>query len=155
VADLVAGADRDGRLHDEDRVAVELRQLVDDGPDAREVGVARVGRRRVDADEQEVAADDVVDVEREGEAIAVPLEQLRDVGLVERNLAGAQPLDLLRHDVANHDVVAEVREARARDETDPAGAEDPHACHFAQPSLPLLKEDGVTAAWPVTPPEAA
>jgi hypothetical protein len=38
-ADLLARADRNGRLHDEDRPALQLGQLVDDRPDAREVGI--------------------------------------------------------------------------------------------------------------------
>ena len=59
-ADLLARADGNGRLHDENRPALQLRQLVDDRPDAREVGVAGIGGRRVDADEQELAVGDIV-----------------------------------------------------------------------------------------------
>src|SRR3712207_7722469 len=44
---------RDGRLHD-DRVVARVAQLLDDALDAREVGVARVERRRVDAAEEQV-----------------------------------------------------------------------------------------------------
>ena len=124
-AHLLAGADRHGRLHHEDRAPVELRQLVDHRPDAREVGVAGVGRRRVDADEEELAVGDVVDVEREAEALAVALEQLRRRP---SSWNGTSPrrerVDLLGDDVADHDVVAELGEAGARDEADPAGAED-------------------------------
>ena len=70
-------------------------------------------------------------VEREAEPVAVALEQLGHVGLVERHLAGAERRDLLGHDVANDDVVAEVGEADPRDEADPAGAEDAHRSHRA------------------------
>ena len=109
----------------------QLGQLVDDRPDAREVGVARVGRRRVDADEQELAVGDVVDVEREGQPLGVPLEQLRHLVLVERHRAARERFDLLGHDVADHDLVTEFREARAGDEADPARAEDAHLRHAA------------------------
>ena len=54
----------------------------------------------------------------------VPREQLLQARLVDRDLAGAKPLDPLGEDVAHHDVVTELCEARAGDETDVAGAED-------------------------------
>ena len=47
--------------------------------------------------------------------------------LVDRHAAGPERLDLLGDDVADHDVVAEVGEAGAGDESDPARAEDPDA----------------------------
>jgi hypothetical protein len=40
-----------------------------------------------------------------------------------------QRVDLLRDDVADHDLVPELREARAGDEADPAGAEDAYLAH--------------------------
>ena len=43
---------------------------------------------------------------------------------MERDAPGAQRLDLLGHDVSDDDVVAELGEARARDEADPPGPED-------------------------------
>ena len=128
-AHLLAGADRHGRLHHEHGPAGQLRQLVDDRPDARQVGVARVGRRGVDADEEEVAVGDIGHVERVAQALRVPLEQLRDILLVERHLAPAQRLDLLGNDVADHDVVPELGEARARDEADPTCSEDADFAH--------------------------
>ena len=81
-----------------------------------------------------------LDVEREGEPLGVPREQLGDVLLVERHLAAAQRVDLLGHDVADHDLVAELGEARARDEADPAGAEDPdlRSSRRAEPTFRLL-----------------
>jgi hypothetical protein len=45
----------DGRLGDEDVLAFVRREIVDGLPDAGKVGVARVGRRRIDADEDELA----------------------------------------------------------------------------------------------------
>ena len=51
-ADRLAGPGRDRALHDQHVVAA-LRQLLDHGADPREVGVAGVGRRRVDADEEQ------------------------------------------------------------------------------------------------------
>ena len=63
-AHLLAGADGNGRLH-HDRRAHVLRQLVDDRPDARQIGVARVERRRVDADVDELrAVERLANVER-------------------------------------------------------------------------------------------
>ena len=66
----------------------------------------------------------LVDVERERQPVAVALEQLREPRLVERDAPGAQRLDLLGHDVPDDDLVAELGEARARDEADPPGPED-------------------------------
>ncbi len=43
---------------------------------------------------------------------------------MDRNLASAKRVDLLRDDVADDDVVPELGEAGARDEPDVAGAED-------------------------------
>jgi UDPglucose 6-dehydrogenase len=65
-------------------------------------------------------------LERVGQALGVPLEQLGHALLVERHLAGAQRLDLLRHDVAHDHLVAELREARPRHQAHPAGPEDAH-----------------------------
>ena len=48
---------------------------------------------------------------------------------MERHLAGAERLDLLGDDVADHDLVAELGEAGAGDEADVAGAEDPDPAH--------------------------
>ena len=48
---------------------------------------------------------------------------------MERHLAEPERLDLLRHDVADDDLVPELGEADPRDEADPAGAEDAHPSH--------------------------
>ena len=66
-------------------------QLVDHAVHAREVGVAGVRRRRVDADEHDPAAvEHLGQVEREREAVAVALEQPVDARLVDRHPAVAQ-----------------------------------------------------------------
>ena len=122
---LLAGADGDGALHDHDRAALELRQLVDHRPDAREIGVAGVGRGRVDADEDELRRGGRFGrVQREGQPGGVPLQQLAHARLEERHLARPQLLDPLRDDVANSHLVPELGEAGARDEADPTRAED-------------------------------
>ena len=58
---------------------------------ARQVGVARLGRRRADRDEEELGAvHRLVDVEREAQTAAVPRDQLVEPGLVDRHLARAR-----------------------------------------------------------------
>ena len=57
--------------------------------------------------------------------------------LVERHLAARERLDLLRDDVADDDLVAELGEAGPRDEADPAGAEDAYPCHAPDSTSPL------------------
>ena len=79
-----------------------------------------------------------VDVEREREPLAVALEQLRDVALVERHLAAPERLDLLGHDVADDDLVPELGEAGPGDEADPAGAEDAYLSHRRRTLLAAL-----------------
>ena len=56
-------------------------------------------------------------------------QQLLETRLPDRHLAGAKPLDALGEDVAHHDLVTELREARAGDETDVAGTEDSDLGH--------------------------
>jgi hypothetical protein len=101
---VAAGADRHRRLHDE-RVAVGRRHRVDDARDRGEVGVAGVGRRRADGDEQQPRVlERVGDVRREVQALAVLRDQLREAGLVDRDLARLQALDLVGVDVDAVDV---------------------------------------------------
>ena len=130
-AHLLAGADGNGALQHEHGVALDARELVDDRPDAGEVGVARVrDGRRVDADEQELGAvDRLARVEREGEPLGVLREQLVEARLEDRHLAPLEPVDLLGDDVADDHVVAELREARSSDEADVACAEDADPAH--------------------------
>ena len=123
-ADLLSRPDRNRALHDEQRTLLGRRQLVDDAPDGREVSVPRVRRRGADADEQDRRRGEVGDVKGERQPLTVPLEELHEPGLVERQPAGAQRLDPFRDDVSDDDVVAELGEAGPRDEADPACAED-------------------------------
>jgi hypothetical protein len=58
VAHGAARSDRDGALHRDDDPPVDLRELVDDGPDRGEIGVAGVRRRRADRDVDDVGAVD-------------------------------------------------------------------------------------------------
>ena len=52
---MLARADGHGALHHDDRAAGQVvRKLVDDDPDGAQVGVARLGRRGADGDEEEV-----------------------------------------------------------------------------------------------------
>ena len=128
-AHLLARADRHRGLHHDRRAGV-LRKLVDDGPDTREIGIARVERRRVDADEEELrAVERLAHVERVAEAVAVLREQLFEPGLVDRHRAAAERVDLLRHDVADDDLVTQIREAGTGDEADVAASEDCDSRH--------------------------
>ena len=118
---------------------MELGELVDDRPHARQVGVAGVGRRRVDAHEEELAVRELRHVERVRQPARVALEQLGHVLLVERDLTFPEGFDLLGDDVANDDVVAELGEARTRDEADPTGAEDANLAHGLGVYFPLVR----------------
>jgi len=94
--------------------------------------LAGVGRRRVDGDVDELGAlERLTDVEREHEPFAIPLQQLFEARLVDRHLPRLEPGDLLRDDVADDDVVAQLGEAGAGDQANVARAEDrdPGACH--------------------------
>jgi hypothetical protein len=125
VTDLRAGADRHRALHGDDDLVLDLGQLVDHRPHGRQVGVARDGRRRADRDVHELrAVDRLGDVGREGQPLAVPLEELVEPRLVDRHLTAPERVDLLHDDVADRDGVPQLGEARPGDETDVAGAED-------------------------------
>ena len=119
--------------------ALELGELVDDRPHAREVGVAGVGRRSVDAHEEELAIGDVRDVQRVRQPARVALEELGHILLVERDLTCPECRDLLGDDVANDDVVAELGEAHSRDKADPTGAEDANLAHGLGVYFPLVR----------------
>ncbi len=96
-----------------------------DRVDGAEVGVARVGRRRSDGDEQQPRVlERVAELGREVQALAVAADELREARLVDRDLARAQPLDLLRVDVDAAHLGPELGEAGGGDEADVAGADD-------------------------------
>src|SRR5206468_1418643 len=75
------------------------------------------------------ARDRLADVERERHPLAVPLQQVLEPGLVDRDRAALELLDPLRDDVAQHDLVAKLGEARPGDETHVPRAEDADLGH--------------------------
>ena len=88
-AHLLAGADGHRALHDQDRAALQPRQLVDHCPHTREIGITRVGRRRVDADEHELRGGGGLRcVKRERQPVGIPLHQVFQLGLEEWHLTG-------------------------------------------------------------------
>ncbi len=100
-------------------------QLLDDRPHPREVGVAGVGRRRVDADEEQAGArQQLVHVGGEGDPLGVAAQQVLEFGLVDRHLAAGEGVDLLLDDVAGDHLVAELGEAGRGDQPDPANSDD-------------------------------
>ena len=118
-----AGAARHGRLHHQ-RAALGRRDRVDDRVHRRQVGVAGVGRRRADGDEQQARVlERVGEVGREVQALAVARQQLLEARLVDRDLAAPQALDLRRVDVHAPHLAAELGEAGRGDEADVAGAD--------------------------------
>ncbi len=113
-----------GALHDEGVIGV-LGQLLDDGAHSREVGVARVGRRRVHAAEEEARRfQHVVHGRGERDALGVLHQQLGQAGLVDGHLAAPKRLDLLLIHVERDDRVAQLGEAGGRHQADPADADD-------------------------------
>ena len=121
------GPDGNGALHNHDRpLDVEVaRELVDHGPDRRQVSVSRVRRRRSHRDEEELGAlDRLRDVEGEGHALAVALDELLEARLEDRHPALVEHGDPILEHIAQNDFVTELREAGTGDEADVSGAED-------------------------------
>jgi hypothetical protein len=125
---LLRGADRDGRLVDDDAIAVhraaDLRGGVEDVAHVRRTVLAR---RSSHGDEHDQAvADRVGDVGREVEPalVQVAAHELVEPGLVDRDLPVLQEPDLLRVEVGADDVVACFRETSAHDEADITGPDD-------------------------------
>jgi len=103
----------------------EARELVDNLPHCREVGVAGIRRGRPYTHEREAGRlDDVAHVEREAESIAVPREHLTESRLVDRHLAAPECFDAVGEHVAYDHPVPELGEAGSGDEADVAGTED-------------------------------
>src|SRR6266576_4709918 len=124
-ANLLTCSDRHGRFHHQDLAPrLAAGKVVESRPHERQIRVARIRRRRLDADEQRIRVRQLVRVERVPDAVAVSLEHLRKISLVERHPAGAQRFDPVRHDVAHDHLVTKLGETAARDETDPASAEN-------------------------------
>jgi hypothetical protein len=106
-------------------VPVGRRHRVDHGVDRAEVRVPGVRGRRADRDEQQPRVlERVGDVGREVQAAAVLRDEVGEAGLVDRDLAALQAVDLRGVDVDAPDVVAELREAGRGHEADVAGADD-------------------------------
>ena len=113
----------DGRLHHQ-RVLVGGGDRVDDRVHRGEVGVAGVGRRGADGDEQQARVlERVGEVGGEVHPLGVAREQLLQARLVDRHLARAQALDLRGVDVDALHVAAELGEAGGGDQPDIAGAD--------------------------------
>ena len=92
---------------------------------AREVGIARVGGRCSDGDEQQPRMlERGRQLGREVQPLAVARDALRQPGLVDRDLVAVEPSDLLGVDVHAPDVAAELGETGRRDEADVAGPDD-------------------------------
>jgi hypothetical protein len=111
---------------------LDTREIVESAPDKGEIRVARVGRRRLDADEERVRTGEVGGVERVADALAVPRQDIRQVRLVEGQPAGPERVDTFCDDVAHDHLVPELGEAAAGDEADPARTEDADRSRFRQ-----------------------
>ena len=124
-ANALAGTDRHGRFHHQDRALGTGRQRVDHALHAGEVRIARRRRRRIDADDRDPRlAEDVLHIEREGEALGVALQQLGHPGLVDWDLAALEQRHAFRIDVTADDGMAELCQAGGRHEPDVADADD-------------------------------
>ncbi len=122
--DLRARSHRHRALHHEHELARGGRELLEHAPHRGQVGVAGVGRRGPDADEQDAGSiEDLCGLECEREPLAIAREELGQARLVDRHPSGPEPVDPVGHDVAHDHVVAELGEARRGHEADPAGAE--------------------------------
>ena len=120
-ADPLVGVDRDGGFFDDDLVAGEgAGDLAGDGFDVGEVGVAGLGLGRADGDEDGVAgAGGLGEVGGETDAgVAVTLEQLREVVLVDEGVAGLEGGDLALVVIDADHAVADLGEADGRDQAD-------------------------------------
>ena len=129
-AHALAGADRHRALHDQDvaRVGAHALELVDHAHHAREVGVAGVGRGRVDRDEDDVrAVEHPLQRERVGEPRGVLGHDVLEARLVDRDLPVVERRHLAGVDVAQGHLVPHGREADAGDQADVAGPDHPDA----------------------------
>jgi hypothetical protein len=126
--DHAAGADRNGRLGDDQLRAVHvLGDRAGDLFDVAEVGGAIGLGRGADGDEDRTGGGDGAgEVGREAEAAfaGVLADDLVEAGLVDGDLAAVEGVDLGDVDVDADHVVAEVGEAGAGDEADVARSDD-------------------------------
>ncbi len=127
-AHALRGADRHGRLVDDHLEARHVAADVACGFEhILQVGRAVLVRRRADGDELDLAVRDArLDIGREAQAPcrAVARDDVQQPRFVNRHPAVVQDVDLALIDVETEDVVTDLREAGARDETDIAGADD-------------------------------
>ena len=92
-------------------------------PDGGEIRVAGACGRGADADEDELGRGEHVRCgECEPDPLPVSLQQLGQAWLVDRRMSCREVRDALRQDVPHDHFVSELREARRRDEADPARA---------------------------------
>ena len=142
--DHLTGADRHGRLRDDDLVAVQvvadrLGDLADEG----EVGLAVGERRRAHRDEDRARLADrrrEVGGELEPPGADVLLDDLLEPGLVDRNLPAHERLDLACILVHAGDRHAEIGQAGSRDQADVSTADDTdlHESPFCHSRLELV-----------------
>ena len=100
-------------------------ELGDDLSDSREIRIARVGGRSVDAAEQQARrVKRRGDLGRELDPVKVAPEKLAEAGLVDRGRAAAQQLQFLRVDVDRFNWMAELGKAGCRDQPHPPDADD-------------------------------
>ncbi len=129
-ADRLARPDGNRALHHQHGTPGERRQVVEHAPDGGEIGVAGIRGGRPNADVEELGAfGGLGGVGRKVQPLSIGLDELGKARLVDRNVAIPKRLDLLGQHIANDDVVSQLREAGARDETDPTGPEDPDLAH--------------------------
>jgi len=127
---LFTRTDRHGGLHHEDLTPLHSREVVQGRPHERQISVARIRRGRLDADEECIRVRELISVERVPDAVAVPVEHLRQIRLVERQPARLQSLDPVWHHVAHDHLVPELGEAAPGDEADPARAKNADRSRF-------------------------
>jgi len=105
-------------------VVAGVLELGDHRSHSRQIGVPRIGRRGIDAAEQQPRpGEDVGDLGGERQPLAISPQELIDPGLVDRRLAVAKGVDFRLDDVDRHDLVPEVGEAGRGDEPDPPDAD--------------------------------
>src|SRR5439155_24310862 len=119
-------ADRHRALVDDHLVVADVRRDVDGGAfHVRQVRAPVLGGGRRHADEHKLrGADALAEVGRELQPprLQPALHHFLEARLVDGNLTAAQLFDLVGDDVDADDVVTEVREARAGDQTDVPGS---------------------------------
>ncbi|MHC2678846.1 hypothetical protein ACVJDU_000410 [Bradyrhizobium diazoefficiens] len=141
--DLVAGADRHGRLgHHDGEARQRLRDLFRGGVDVGQIGVAvTAARRRADRDEDGIGVRDrlrQVGGEVEPLGLDVGRDQLVEPGLVDRDLAAMERRDLLLVLVDAGDVVTEIRKAGPGHQSHIARSD--HRDSHEKPCLGLVNE---------------